>query len=134
MGYDYDEEWDGEEFAQPGSALRVATETNPRNLPCPTCNHPNRLTPKDKALGYQCDSCADAMERGWDIDYYEEPPKVSYSDFINVYNAWTRGDKTQRLGQWLMNALLPEQVDSEIFYKKDHTEAAALFTLRYVEN
>ena len=53
-------------FADPGgnSALRAASEDNPRNLPCPTCHQPNRLTPADVALGYQCDSCADALERG----------------------------------------------------------------------
>lgn len=52
------------EFADPGgnSALRAASKTNPRNLPCPTCKSPNRLTPKDRALGYQCDSCADSLE------------------------------------------------------------------------
>ena len=53
-------------FANPGSALRRATRSNPRTLPCPTCKEPNRLTPKDKALGYQCDACADREEgRGW---------------------------------------------------------------------
>lgn len=57
---------DGVGFADPGgrSALRAATEDNPRNLPCPTCGEPNRLTPIDKARGYQCDSCADRAERG----------------------------------------------------------------------
>ena len=62
------------DFASPGSnsALRAASPSNPRNLPCPTCNYPNRLTQVDVNLGYQCDSCADAMERGWDIDYYED--------------------------------------------------------------
>ena len=56
------------EFADPGgtSALRAASKTNPRNLPCPTCKQPNRLTPKDWALGYQCDSCADKAEAGID--------------------------------------------------------------------
>ena len=54
-------------FADPGgkSALRAASKRNPRNLPCPTCGEANRLTPKDKALGYQCDSCADRDEGGW---------------------------------------------------------------------
>lgn len=54
------------DFADPGgnSALRCASASNPRNLPCPTCEQPNRLTPKDAALGYQCDSCADSLERG----------------------------------------------------------------------
>lgn len=54
-------------FADPGgkSALRAASKRNPRNLPCPTCGEPNRLTPKDKACGYQCDSCADRDEGGF---------------------------------------------------------------------
>lgn len=64
---------DGVGFADPGgeSALRAATKDNPRNLPCPTCGFPNRLTPIDKARGYQCDSCATAQERGLDIQYYD---------------------------------------------------------------
>ena len=57
---------DRDDFAEPGgnSALRAATASNPRNLNCPTCGKANRLTPKDVALGYQCDRCADADERG----------------------------------------------------------------------
>ena len=53
-----------EEFQDPGgnSALRRATPENPRNLPCPTCGRPNMLTPKDVALHYQCDRCADLDE------------------------------------------------------------------------
>lgn len=59
---------DGPDFADPGghSALRAATRSNPRNLPCPNCERPNMLTPADQALGYQCDRCADAAERGCD--------------------------------------------------------------------
>jgi hypothetical protein len=49
-------------FANPGSALRAASTRNPRTLPCPTCKQPNRLTPKDQALGYQCDDCANSEE------------------------------------------------------------------------
>jgi len=54
------------EFADPGgtSALRAASKKNPRNLPCPNCGEANRLTPADRALGYQCDTCADQDERG----------------------------------------------------------------------
>jgi len=54
------------EFAEPGgnSALRAETSSNPRNLPCPTCDAPNRLTPKDVDLGYQCNACADQQESG----------------------------------------------------------------------
>jgi hypothetical protein len=59
---------DGVGFADPvgRSALRAATRRNPRNLPCPTCKEPNRLTPADRARGYQCDECADRAERGED--------------------------------------------------------------------
>ena len=62
--YGEDFEDDGPVFADPGgrSALRAASEDNPRNLPCPNCGSPNRLTPADVALGYQCDTCADAAE------------------------------------------------------------------------
>lgn len=65
-GYEYEPEFDDCDFAEPGgrSALRRATRQNPRNLPCPSCGAPNRLTPRDRALGYQCDACADRDERG----------------------------------------------------------------------
>lgn len=58
-GDDYDPE-----FADPGgkSALRAGV----RDRPCPNCKSPNRLTAKDVALGYQCDTCADKAERGVD--------------------------------------------------------------------
>ena len=51
-------------FADPGgkSALRAANDRNPRNLPCPTCKEPNRLTPADVRNGYQCNQCADLAE------------------------------------------------------------------------
>jgi hypothetical protein len=51
-------------FADPTgkSALRAASKRNPRKCPCPTCKQPNKLTPKDVNLGYQCDDCADKEE------------------------------------------------------------------------
>ena len=60
---DYDCEH-GIDFADPGgkSALRAATKNNPRNLSCPNCGAKNRLTPADRAQGYQCDRCADQTE------------------------------------------------------------------------
>lgn len=67
----YSDEYDAEEwaervemFADPGgrSALRRASRSNPRNLPCPTCGTPNVLTPADVRRGYQCDRCADRDE------------------------------------------------------------------------
>jgi ribosomal protein L37AE/L43A len=63
---------DGVGFADPGgrSALRAATRGNPRNLPCPNCRKPNRLTRIDKLRGYQCDDCADRAEgRGYGGEY-----------------------------------------------------------------
>lgn len=66
-GYFDSPDFTGEpDFANPGgnSALRAASASNPRTLPCPTCGRKNRLTPADKALGYQCDSCADRAEGG----------------------------------------------------------------------
>jgi len=53
-------------FADPGgkSALRAASPSNPRNLPCPTCKQPDKLTPEDKRHGYQCDDCATRDEGG----------------------------------------------------------------------
>lgn len=61
-GDDYED--NRSDFADPGgrSALRAARRGNPRNLPCPTCGRKNKLTPKDRALGYQCDECADRDE------------------------------------------------------------------------
>ena len=55
-------------FAEPHghSSLRAPTRRNPRNLPCPSCGTPNRLTPADHARGYQCDQCADALEGAGD--------------------------------------------------------------------
>jgi hypothetical protein len=56
------------DFQDPGSdsALRASSRSNPRNLPCPTCGEPNRLTQKDVNLGYQCNACARRDEGcGW---------------------------------------------------------------------
>ena len=68
-GDEIDEDYliDGVGFADPGgnSALRVETKDNPRNLPCPTCGAENVLTPLDVVAGYQCDRCADQLERGY---------------------------------------------------------------------
>lgn len=67
--YGDDQDWEediGIEFADPGgnSALRAASEFNPRVYPCPTCKEPEVLTLQDVRLGYQCDRCADLQERG----------------------------------------------------------------------
>ena len=51
-------------FRSSTSALRSASHRTPRNLPCPTCKEPNRLTAADKQRGYQCDACAARDEGG----------------------------------------------------------------------
>lgn len=64
MPYDDWRDDDEIEFADPGgrSALRAASKPSPRNLPCPDCGKPNKLTPADRAAGYRCDQCADSAE------------------------------------------------------------------------
>jgi hypothetical protein len=61
MSY-WEEDLEDLDFAEPGgkSALRAGK----RIYPCPTCGDKNRLTAKDKQLGYQCDRCADLAESG----------------------------------------------------------------------
>lgn len=64
-GYDTQDEYDMDvDFADPGgrSALRAASKSNPRNLPCPDCGRKNVLTPKDREQGYCCNRCADRNE------------------------------------------------------------------------
>ena len=63
-----DDDRDDLDFADPGSgsALRAATEDDPRDQPCPDCGRENMLTGRDVALGYCCDRCADRNERGVD--------------------------------------------------------------------
>lgn len=53
---------DGVGFEAKGSALRKATQSNPRVHPCPTCKEPNKLTPLDVRRGHQCNDCADLCE------------------------------------------------------------------------
>ena len=62
---DYDRS-DRSDFADRGGvlALRRASKLNPRNLPCPTCGRPNKLTPAYQERGYQCNSCAARDELG----------------------------------------------------------------------
>ena len=50
-------------FRDPGG--RSALRNGPRVHACPNCGESNQLTPADVALGYQCDRCADALERGY---------------------------------------------------------------------
>jgi hypothetical protein len=68
---------DRERFQYPGgsSALRRQTKNNPRNLPCPTCKQPNKLTPADVRSGYKCEECTN-RDKGQDKvkQYWNELP------------------------------------------------------------
>lgn len=55
-----DEDFDPE-FADPGG--RSALRAGPRDYACPTCKRENVLSLEDKRRGYQCDTCADNVER-----------------------------------------------------------------------
>lgn len=90
--YDYDD-FDSRRFARRGSALHAASENNPRIFPCPTCGCENRLTRQDQMRGYQCDSCADAMESGGEIRYCDDNQEfdesasdagASHDDIVNA--------------------------------------------------
>ena len=64
----YDPNYDAEDaarFYDPGG--RSALRAGKRKFPCPTCKRENSLTAADVKRGYQCDRCADALERG--IEY-----------------------------------------------------------------
>lgn len=43
------------------------------------------------------------------------------------------GKPEQRVGQFLMNELVPEAKDSEVFYQENSTRAIALFMERFVD-
>ena len=60
-----DDLWDrwGCDFRDPDG--RSALRDGSRIYPCPNCGEPNMLSPKDVQLGYQCDHCADMLERGY---------------------------------------------------------------------
>ena len=66
MGYFVDEDEDRaarvKRFRYPGGAS--ALHPGKRTEPCPTCDRANQLTKKDVAEGYQCDRCADGLEKG----------------------------------------------------------------------
>jgi len=60
-----DDEFDArvDRFRDPGGTS--ALHSGDRTESCPTCDEPNRLTARDVSSGYQCDQCADELERGY---------------------------------------------------------------------
>ena len=56
---------------------------------------------------------------------------------VDRYNAallaYYQTDRQLRVGQYLMNELIPAVKDSELFYMVNHKLAIELFTVKYVE-
>lgn len=44
---------------------------------------------------------------------------------------WEKDHKGQRLGQWLMNNLLPKETNPKIFYETDTKKALGMFLSTY---
>lgn len=152
----YDDEDDGDDgfnyrrFAQPGSALHAADDNNPRIFPCPTCKHPNRLTKLDKMKGYQCDSCANATERGTEINYYdndidndddirEENSNPTNTIFINCGPHGVRGaavetthDMITSLRDTLLSAIQNKEITKNEI-RSMHSQLAAELTKIFPE-
>lgn len=58
---------------------------------------------------------------------------LNYDQFTDLVKGWYgKKDKTQRLGQFLLNITPYPIQDSEIFYNENHEAAAALYHDRYV--
>lgn len=53
-------------------------------------------------------------------------------EFERHTDEWGRGDRVQRLGQYLINKMSPPVTDPEIFYETDHGLASLKFFERYV--
>lgn len=60
--------------------------------------------------------------------------KVPLDDHIEACIVWYRDPRqTQRLGQYLMNTLRPDEVNPKIFYETDARKAELLFYSEYVQ-
>ena len=56
--------------------------------------------------------------------------KIQFADAIVVYSS---NPNSQRLGQFLMNTLVPKETDAEIFYEEGNIIAVDKFQRKYVE-
>lgn len=57
---------------------------------------------------------------------------VSEAAFQEAQEDWYKSNRSQRLGQYLMNTLVPTETAPRIFYETDHSEAAVKFYYKYV--
>lgn len=58
---------------------------------------------------------------------------ISVKDLEEAIRDWEAGDKNQRLGQYLINTLIPEKTDPVVFYEESHPLASVLFYNFYVD-
>jgi hypothetical protein len=58
-------------------------------------------------------------------------PSVSVREVFNAINEWKFNNRGQRLGQYLMNKLLPNEQNSDIFYETDNQKAVQKFLTTY---
>jgi len=61
---------------------------------------------------------------------------ITEQQVIECYEQWRKTelpstDRTQRLGQYLMNNLLPHEANPSVYYERDDNKAMDMFMLQY---
>lgn len=59
-------------------AQQRRVHSGPRNLPCPDCHEPNRMTQGEINKGYHCDACTRAIEGYQEPSYNEDYGCMEY--------------------------------------------------------
>lgn len=69
------------------------------------------------------------------VDYevqQSKQAKVTADQYVATYLAWNKDSEGQRLGQYLMNKLLPDVKDPYVFYETSHIRASQAFLEHHV--
>ena len=59
--------------------------------------------------------------------------KVTAKQLEDAIHEYGYGSRTERMGQFLMNTLVPGESDSEIFYSTDNFDVVDMFVKKFVE-
>lgn len=59
--------------------------------------------------------------------------KVTAKQLEDAIHEYGYGPRPERMGQFLMNTLVPDEADSEIFYSTDNIAVVDMFVKRFVE-
>ena len=59
--------------------------------------------------------------------------KVTAKQLEDAIHEYGYGPRTERMGQFLMNTLVPGESDSEIFYCTDNLDVVDMFVKKFVE-